>query len=546
MPVAPGKAIPPPPDPAALLRGKRLWLARGLLVFPIVFLVMVGSAWSLQVDSCPVAKEMVIKGIDLFDLQPAKGLEALERAYGLCPTDLAIAYNFGLALYQADKKPRAHKVWTDLWKAHPEHLKTNANLAWLNFELGDDESAHILAFKGLNRFPGNHALAHTKLYSLYRLGRYLEAYDWLTRADLEGVQAKRWRQEAVGYVIEALIWKLFRKGERDAAVSRAVMLVKDYPEEAPLVEAKDRLVMAMVDPDAEVTYPIPLPHETWAKRGELDLGQETMDEWIQAVPGLNTWEKRGDAFALLVGVHQYRNLRGRPYADRDAINFHRLLTRRGLFLDNQEHIRLRTNGEATGRNLKQDVAWLVRQGSINPNAMLLFYFSGHGAPYVGADGRPDALLIPSDTPADAITPENAVSLAQLGHDLERLPNPEIAVILESCFAPRQGCSGQATPTSDGTTLPDNWFAMTKPWLLAAVNGESAYYNPGRQGALTFFLLKGMLGAADESPHGNHNGWVDLAEAFAYAKANMERVRNPGNIHMTAPSRLRMTKTAGNR
>ncbi|MBF0322593.1 MAG: hypothetical protein HQL62_06580, partial [Magnetococcales bacterium] len=304
----------------------RMWRARlpvGLAL--LLFVLAVGrSGWAADVSSCPVARELAAKSIDLYTNQPEKGLQGLERAHAECPGDLAVGYNLGLGHYLHNRKEDARDVWQKTHEKFPEHLKTHANLAWVYFDLGDDESAHIEAFKGLDRFKNNLSLAHTKIYSLFRMGRYMEAYDWLYRAHLEGVRAQTWRDQAVRYVVETL-WRKFRRGEGMEAVKQMVsQVIKEYPGEPAFVEAKDRLVAAELDPDAEVPFSIALPHEAWARSGDVDDHRHVLDDFIAALPPLEKWQKRADAYGVFVGISQYKKVRGRHFADRDASNMRTL------------------------------------------------------------------------------------------------------------------------------------------------------------------------------------------------------------------------------
>lgn len=516
-------------------------------VLPLLLLLLLpvsALADTPEMEACPVAQEMAVKGIDLFDIKPAEGVEALEKAYAKCPEDLGVGYNLGLSLYLSGDKKKARQVWEEVHRRHPDHLKTHANLSWVNFELGDDESAHILAFKGLSLYPENLALAHSKLYSLFRLGRYLEAFDWLTRANIKGVQAAKWREQAVGYVVETL-WEQFRKGEKDEAVSRAVMLLRDYQDE-PLVTAKDKLVQAMVDREAEIPYPVPLPHETWAKTGDVGEGKEMLDEFIATLPHLNDWQKRTDAYALFVGIYRYKKTNARYFADRDARNLHRLLSNRGLFPDDLDHVRMRLNEEATQDMLQRDLEWLIQQARINPNALVLFHFSGHGLVWSAERGSPpQALLMPVELVPEQISAGQAISLEWFRAELEKLPNKEIVIILDTCFNREAGCSpeGYTPPTAD---LPADYFNWKKSLFLATRKGGLHPYAQGRQNALSYFLAKGMLGEADGLAGREADGWVDFQEAATFAKKEIDALKTGQDVHASAILPLRITRTGGER
>jgi tetratricopeptide (TPR) repeat protein len=496
----------------------------------------------------------------LYDHKPAKGMDALRRAYEMCSRDLALGYNLGLALYLDDEKERAQEVWSEVHKKHPDHLLTHANLAWVHFELGDDESAHILAFEGLKKHPDNMSLAHTKLFSLFRLGRYLEAYDWLARSNLVGQRVRKWHQQAVSYVVEDL-WKRFRRGDQTEAIRRVVnLLVREYPEERAFQEAKDMLIQADIDLESEVPYPIALPHESWPKRGaDVGQGRESLDARIDAMPPLNKWEKRTDAYALFYGINRYKNLSSRHYADRDALNFHRLMVRRGMFPNDPRHVRLRIDSEASGEVMRRDLDWLLTQGRINPNATLLLYYSGHMIPWKGPDpdGLPsgpgskepavvmDGMMVPADARADLLNAETTLSLLRFKRRLDELNNPDVVLIIESCLNGQppgcvfgdQGQQGLIEPAT---------FQGGKPLMVSALHKLGLTYGPGRQGALTFGLLMGMLGDADGATGHTKDNWVDLNEAFLYARRWMTDIPLDMDPRLFQSSNIRLVKVGGER
>lgn len=519
----------------------RLWC--GLLLF-LWCLTPSPTRAAMQVDSCPVAREMTVKGIDLFEVQKDKGLDALQRAYDLCPTDLSVAYNFGLALYLAERKAEASDIWRTSSRFFPDHLKTLANLAWVSFELGDDETSHILAFKSLAKYPSDMALIHTKLYSLFRLSRYLEAFDWLTRERPPGVRGKKWYDQSVSYVVESL-WRVFRKGDKQNAVSRAVMMVKDYPEEAGLMAAKEEMVRAFVDPDAEVPFRMALPHEIWPKSGPVDDEREMLDDLVAIQPQLAKWEKRGDAYALIIGITHYKWMQGRQYAQRDAHLMRDLLASRSVIPGDEGHMRVRLDAQVTRASLSDDLAWLVRQAKLNPNAAIFFFFAGHGVTQPDKTGAPGLLLFPYDMPFQGGFTDVAVDFRPVQAQLQSLPNKEVVAVLETCLISQEACGWG----SDKEINPRMGELFTgKPmWAVTALDEKSTqYYDNGRHGALSYYLVRGLLGEADGSRDGRRDDWVDLDEAFHFIKANYKRHGWSAPLLSMGNSFYRLSKGGGSR
>ncbi|MBF0427325.1 MAG: caspase family protein [Magnetococcales bacterium] len=506
-----------------------------------------GNAEASQSNPCVVAREIETKAIALLDAKPDEALKAFQNAQTICTADVVIGFNLGLALYQTGKKKQAMETWENLHESFPNHEKTLANLAWLKFELGDDKKAYRLASEGFNQHPGNLSMAHTKLFTLFRKGDYLEAYDWIMRmrsqeqdeagTGLKGDQVDRWQEMASKFVTETL-WRQFRKGDRMDSLRQSInLLVKEYPTETRFVQTKDQLLLAYTDPEAETPYPLPLPHEVWPKSGDIDTQDAMLDNTITAMPVLASWQKRGDAFAVVAGISHYKRIKARHFADRDATNIHHLLTRRGVFMADVDHIRLRVNAAADRQTLQQDLDWLVKQGELNPNASLLFYFSGLGYPTAT-----DALLLPVDAQLNALDADHAISIARLNGALSRLPNKEIVVLLDVCFNNTPTCAVQ--PDQPNLVAKRSLFLQGKPMAVASEKKGAALHGPGQQGAFTWFLLKGLLGDADGFPAGKKDGWVNLTEAFDYLKVKLSQHTPPSDPILALPTPMRLTRTGG--
>ncbi|MBF0627920.1 MAG: caspase family protein [Magnetococcales bacterium] len=519
-------------------------------LIPLLFvsaLLVSGPALAVQSNPCAVAREIETKAIALLDAKPDDALKAFENAHATCASDPVIGFNLGLAYHQAGRKKQAMETWEKLHETFPDHVKTIANLAWVKFELGDDHKAHLLASEGFSKQPGNLALAHTKLFALFRRGNYLEAYDWIMRmvarereekgTGLKGERVEQWREMAAGFVTETL-WRQFRQGERMEALRQSInLLVKEYPSEAGFVRTKDQLLLAYTDPEAEIPFPRALPHETWAKSGDVDDQSAMLDYRIQALPGLTAWQKRPDAYAVVAGISHYKRIRARHFADRDATNFHRLVTKRGIFLDDADHVRLRLNNAADHVTLRQDLEWLIKQGQNNPNTALLFYFSGLGIPHGN-----DALLLPANSQLSSLDGDHAISLSWLQSALARLPNKDVVVLLDVCFNNTPECAIQNGQSA--ATPPRGLFLQGKPMAVAADKQGAALHGQGQQGAFTWHLLKGMLGDADGFPAGKKDGWVDLTEAFAYLRVGLAQNTPPADPILSVPTQMRLTRTGG--
>ncbi|MBF0447078.1 MAG: caspase family protein [Magnetococcales bacterium] len=519
--------------------------------FPYLFLfvltgifIQVPGLLAAPTSYCTVAREIALKGINLYADQPEKGLNALFKARESCETDLGIGYNLGLALYNSGRLDEARSIWEAVNKDHANDYKTIVNLSWLRFEMGDDEEAHILAFNGSLEYPESVALAHTKLYALFRMGRYLEAYDWLYNPAFEAPQLGEWQKMAADYVVENL-WQQFHRGQRLSALRQVInFLVREYPRETAFTRAKDQLVLADIDPDAEIPYPVPLPHQVWPKSGDIDNRRDELDSRIQAVPSLQSWRKREDAYGVFVGISGYQRLPARFFGDRDARNMQLLLTKRGELIDDSQHVKLRLNKQATLENIQADLDWILTKGETNPNAKLLIYLSGLG---LSANDGQEVLLVPYDGKKGQINADTAISLTQLQRRLDKLKNTEILVIVDACFGDGVICG--SGDFNNGGKLVSTLFSGQGQWLFSSLSGPNQTHGSGRQGAFSYYLLKGLLGEADGVTAGRTAGaqdrWVDVAEAFHYSRQQQEN-HNLGtdSFFFSKPNPIRLTRIGG--
>ncbi|MGN7610930.1 caspase family protein [Magnetococcales bacterium HHB-1] len=498
------------------------------------------------VDRCPLARELAIKGLDLYDAQPQEGITALKQAWELCPSNAKIGFNYGQMLYLQGKKEAALELWIPLADKNPEIRRLWANMSWAHFELGMDKKALRLANEGLekDRFAKDPALVHTKLFALFRMGRYLEAYDWLVKQKLSTIRADKWRRQAAEYVIESH-WQRFRMHHDPKSIAEAVnLLAQEYPDESLFIDTKDKLLRAIADPNAEIPFATPLPHEAWPKSGKIDEGEQILDAKIQSLPALESWHKRADAFTVITGIQRYKNIRSRLFSRRDAQNLHDLLMRRGLFLNDPNHTRLRLDKEADQKTLLADLDWLAQKGKLNPNAMLLFYYSGHALPWYTKTGEIELLLLPVETRPEAISPATTVPLSWFKKKLEKLPNREIIVIIDSCYNnPDSPCifrHGKPLPTALA-----HFFQGSKPWISAALKKPALPYKPGRQSAFTFFLLKGLLGEITRSNTYHRDRWIHLGEVLHFIRRSLKEKQIPLDIQVSHPDSIRMTMIKGN-
>ncbi|MEO0762976.1 MAG: Ig-like domain-containing protein, partial [Pseudomonadota bacterium] len=144
------------------------------------------------------------------------------------------------------------------------------------------------------------------------------------------------------------------------------------------------------------------------------------------------------------------------------------------------------------------------------------FYSGHGAPDLGADGGPRGYLVPAD--GDAAAPQDTgYSLELLAKNLSALPAETVVLMLDACFSGLTPAPGGLVPgvsaNISAAVLPPPQRANLA--IISATDfGRTQYANwleEKRHGAFTWHALKALHGAAD----GDGDGEVRLSELGDY-------------------------------
>jgi len=244
-------------------------------------------------------------------------------------------------------------------------------------------------------------------------------------------------------------------------------------------------------------------------------------------------------YAVIVGVAEYLDpcSPDLAYTDDDATEFRQTLLDRGGF--REEDILLLIDSDATKFAIQNGITnWLAsREG---PDAMVVFFFTGHGAP--GPDLSPideadnfDEYLIPHDYGG---TTNTAIRDDELDHWLDTLDSTQVVVIVDSCFsggfigrrsgdlAKRENC--RCLPPIGGVrgnVMVGDGFVrdINRPGrlVLTASREDQVSYEfgpPYEHGAFTYYLLEALEAATAD---GNSNGWVSGEEAYDYLASRVD-------------------------
>ena len=147
--------------------------------------------------------------------------------------------------------------------------------------------------------------------------------------------------------------------------------------------------------------------------------------FIQGAPQPN-------AFALVVGIENYRDVPPPKGARADAIAFSRL-AQRTLGLP-EAHVRVLLDGHATRGDLEKGLAWL--ELNVPAGGRVFFFYSGHGAPDPVSG---TAYILPYDGDPAALA-QTAMPVSQLTERLAKTKAADSVAFLDACFSGAGGRS----------------------------------------------------------------------------------------------------------
>lgn len=235
----------------------------------------------------------------------------------------------------------------------------------------------------------------------------------------------------------------------------------------------------------------------------------------ELAPPASTIKPKDHAYAVIVGVEDYRDLPKVDYAKRDAEMVKAYLTKSLGY--REQNIVMLLNDRVTKSDLEARFEkWLPKQVGENKEAEVFVYYGGHGAPDPSTN---QAFLVPyNGDPAYLET--SAYPLTRLYETLGKLPAKSITVVMDSCFSGAGGRSVIQKGARPMLIKVENPLMAAKNMVVisaAAGNQISNALPEKRHGLFTYYFLKGLQGEADA----NKDGGVDVEELYAYMKPRVE-------------------------
>jgi uncharacterized caspase-like protein len=238
---------------------------------------------------------------------------------------------------------------------------------------------------------------------------------------------------------------------------------------------------------------------------------------------------RAQHWAVVIGVSEYADSKipSLRFAAADAKAVYDWLVDPSGGRYAPARVRLLLNREATATNIRDALFNWLRQ-AIAEDAVLI-YFAGHGSPD-SPDSAQNLFLLPHDTRYDNVA-ATGFPMWDIETALKRfIPARRVVVIADAChsggvgvsydIARRAASGAPANPISSGLqslSKVGDGIAVISASDERQLSAEGVQFGGGH-GVFTYFLIKGLKGAADY----NRDGKVSLGELIPYLSENVRR------------------------
>jgi uncharacterized caspase-like protein len=245
----------------------------------------------------------------------------------------------------------------------------------------------------------------------------------------------------------------------------------------------------------------------------------------------------GRLWVVAIGVSKYQDpaIPSLRYADADAQDVYNYF--RDTFGLPADQLFLRVNEQATLRDVKSLLGTQLVARANDPRDTVVLYFAGHGMrDHINGSLDADGLgkyFLPYDASRSDLY-STALDMDEITNILHRLTPERVVVLLDSCFSGAAGGRSPFDPAAKGVRTPitreflDRMaYGKGRVVLTASGPGESAQESAEfAHGVFTYYLLKGLRGAADLSGDGE----IDVQEIYRYVSDQVvsatKRQQNP--------------------
>jgi hypothetical protein len=222
-----------------------------------------------------------------------------------------------------------------------------------------------------------------------------------------------------------------------------------------------------------------------------------------------------DAVAIIIGIQNYRRLAKADFADQDATKFAEYANR-ALGIP-KEKIKILIDADADqAALLKTFRNWLPLNVSKGKTEVFVFY-SGHGLP--STDGK-SLYFLPHGVDQDLLD-ETAIDQKKIIAAIQSAHPKSVTMFVDSCYSGQSRNGSQLLAGAKPVILKNSDIGYPPEFtVFTASAGDqiSSANNDLQHGIFSFYLMKGMEGAADINKDGN----ITYGEMQQYLSENVQR------------------------
>jgi len=239
-------------------------------------------------------------------------------------------------------------------------------------------------------------------------------------------------------------------------------------------------------------------------------------------------EKNSDAYAVVFGIEQYKNISPVTYAQRDAYWMREYFTKTlGV---PEENIYYKTDidvGKAEFDKVFSQGGWLDKRIGDEKSDVYIFY-AGHGAPDIASR---TAFLIPYDGDPNYAS-QTGYAVDEMTANLSQLGARSVTVFLDACFSGANRENEILLAGARPVFMDVNTAMADNVTLFSAASGNqiSSAWPEKQHGLFTYWMLKGLQGKADA----NRDQSLTVQELSDYIQENvsitagkLDREQTPG-------------------
>ena len=239
-------------------------------------------------------------------------------------------------------------------------------------------------------------------------------------------------------------------------------------------------------------------------------------------------EKNPNAYAVVFGIEQYKNVSPVTYARRDAY-WMREYFAKTLGVP-EENIYYKTDidaGKAEFDKVFSQGGWLDKRIG-DGKSDLYIYYAGHGAPDFNSR---TAFLIPYDGDPNYAS-QTGYAVDKMTANLSQLEARSVTVFLDACFSGANRENEILLAGARPVFLDVNTAVAANVTLFSAASGNqiSSSWSEKQHGIFSYWLMKGMQGSADA----NRDNRLTVEELGGFIRnnvsttaGNLDREQTPG-------------------